>query len=92
MSGNVSFAKHFANISATTGAFLARPGQYSLVVIATFGGGSVQLQILGGDGTTWVNVGAAVTANSYNTIILPEGQYQFVITTATAVYIDLAGF
>lgn len=92
MSGNVGFAQHYANISATTAAFRNRAGQYSLTVIGSWGGGSVQLQILAGDGATWVNVGSAITANSFNTVILPEGMYQFVVTTATAVYIDLACF
>jgi hypothetical protein len=38
-------------------------GAYGLSVVATFGGGNVQLQLLGPDGSTWLNVGSAITAN-----------------------------
>jgi hypothetical protein len=80
---------HFANISATTAAFIVAGGVYALSVVATFGGGSVQLQLLGPDGSTWLNVGAAITANGYVSQTLPPGSYRLSITTATAVYADL---
>jgi len=48
--------KQFSNISATTAAFSLTGGRYGFIVTATFGGGNVALQVLSGDGTTWVNV------------------------------------
>jgi hypothetical protein len=79
----------FSNISATTAAFTLKGGDYGLTVTATFGGGNVQLQILGPDGTTWLAVGAAITANGFVSQTLPPGQYRFAITTATAVFVAL---
>lgn len=64
-------------------------GKYALVVSATFGGGNVQLQVLANDGSTWVNVGSNVTAAGLSNYDLPPGQYQFVVTTATAVYASI---
>lgn len=46
----------FSNVAATTAAFLLNGGQYGVDVVATFGGGSVKLQKLGADGSTWVDM------------------------------------
>lgn len=79
----------FSNISATTAAFALLGGTYGLTLSATFGGGNVQLQTLSLDGVTWINIGSAASANSVNDFTLTPGQYRFVVTTATAVYISL---
>jgi hypothetical protein len=79
----------FSNIAATTAGFFVRGGTYGLSVEATFGGGNVQLQLLGPDGSTWLNVGSAVTANGFASQALPPGQYRLAVTTATAVYAAL---
>lgn len=55
-------------------------------VVATFGGGSVQLQYRGPDGATWLNVGAALTAAGIQNFELPPGQIRAAVTTATAAY------
>lgn len=64
-----------------------------LLVSATFGGGKVDLQTLGPDGTTWIPVDAyaqvsavSLTANGTATFIAPRGKLRIAITTATAVY------
>lgn len=81
----------FANISATTAPFVLRGGKYGVDVAATFGGGSVKLQKRLGDGVTFVSVSAATdfAAAGYAVIDLPVGTYEFVIATATAVYVSV---
>lgn len=98
-------AVSFSNIAASTAAFpLTLGGRYSVSVIATFGGGSVKLQKLGPDGSTFLdiqspfnNAGTEVdlvistfSANGTKDFVLAPGEYKFVIATATAVYISLA--
>jgi hypothetical protein len=63
----------FSNIAATTSPFLIKGGTYGLSVEATFGGGNVTLQLLGPDGSTWLNVGSAITANGFSSQSLPPG-------------------
>lgn len=83
-----SDGKAFSNIAATTAAFALLGGKYGAAAVATFGGGSVKLQTLGPDGSTWLSVLAATdfAAAGYAVVDLPPGQYRFTIATATAVY------
>jgi hypothetical protein len=85
-------AVKFLNIGAvTTSAFALFGGKYGLLWQATLGGGNLQLQGLAADGTTWLNVGASITALGFTAFDLPPGQYRFNITTSTANYISLSG-
>lgn len=79
----------FANISATPNAFNLFGGAYGVTVSATFGGGSVTLQRLAADGTTYITCLTAFTAAGYASVNLPAGTYKLVIATATAVYADV---
>jgi hypothetical protein len=81
-------AVSFSNISASTSPFALRGGKYAVAALATFGGGSVKLQALGPDGTTFISLAAAsdFTAAGGAVVDLPPGQYRFTIATATAVY------
>jgi len=79
----------FANIAATTAQFQVKGGTYVITVHATFGGGSVQLQTLAGDGATWLLLGTSITADGTQSFTLPPGAYRFAIATATAVYANL---
>lgn len=83
--------KGFQNISATTAQFPLFGGRYQVNVIATFGGGSVKLQRLAADNTTWQSVATATdfTAAGLAVVELPAGSYRFTIATATAVYAGL---
>lgn len=83
---SVTESKQFSNISATTSAFTLKGGKYAVSVVATFGGGSVILQGLSIDGTTFITVVASFTVAGYAVIDLPPGQYRFTIATATAVF------
>lgn len=48
-------AVHFSNISASTSAFTLKGGRYAFAAVATFGGGTIKLQALGPDGTTYID-------------------------------------
>lgn len=69
----------FSNISATTAAFTLSGGLYTVKCMgSTFG--TVTLQVLGGDGTTWITALAAIAANSLSAATrFPPGSYRFAI-------------
>jgi len=48
-------------------------GSYIYMVSGTFGGTSTQLQVLGPDGTTFINMGAAITVAGFQKVDLPAG-------------------
>jgi hypothetical protein len=79
------------NISSTGDqvVFPLTGGRYGITVIATFGGGSVTLERLAGDGATWVTAATAITANGFAAVELPRGSYRFTVATATAVYVGI---
>lgn len=79
----------FSNIASTPAAFVLRGGCYGVTVHATFGGGSVTLQRLSADGSTYVTALTAFAADGYASVNLPSGTYQLAIATATAVYADV---
>lgn len=80
-----------SNVSATPASFQLKGGKYAASVVATFGGGSVKLQKLGPDGTTYQSVasGTDFTAAGFAVVDLPPGMYRWLIATATAVYADV---
>lgn len=93
----------FANISATTNPFVIKGGGYLISISATFGGGSVKFQILGPDGSTYLDIKmpfdnagteqddavSTWSANGAKLLPLCPGQYRLTITTATAVYANV---
>jgi hypothetical protein len=83
----------FSNISATTSAFSLPGGYWMVSVVATFGGGNVELQMLGPDNSTWVSAPTALKLSANGSIAgyLPAGSFRFAVTTATAVYASVAG-
>lgn len=81
--------QEFSNISATTAAFTLRGGNYGVTAKATWGGGSVTLQRLSMDGTTYVTVLTAFAADGYASVNLPSGTYRLTVATATAIYVDI---
>lgn len=74
------------NASATGSAARWNGGRGVFSAVATWGGGNVQLQYLGPNGSTWLNVGSALTADGLAAFELPPGQIRAAVTTATAVY------
>ncbi len=86
-------SQEFSNIAANTAAFKLQGGYYMVAAVATFGGGSVELQALGPDQSTWLSLPTALKLTANGTIAgyLPPGQYRFTIATATGVYCSVAG-
>jgi len=79
------------NISATPTAFKLPAGLYELTVhTETWGGGSVTLQRLAADGSTFATAFTAFSADGSATAYVPSGTYQLTIDTATDVSADLA--
>lgn len=64
-------------------------GKAMFVAEATWGGGSVALQVKAGGGT-WVAVAnGSLSANGTLTVDLPLGEVRVLITTATGVYANI---
>ena len=80
--------KRFSNISATTSSWAVEGGMYGIDVVATWGGGTVKLDKLSGDGTTYVTV-STYSANTYETQNLPTGTYRLTVATASAIYFQM---
>lgn len=80
-----------ANISATTAAFPLLGGLYGVDCVATFSAGTVKLQKLAGDQSTYVSVssGTDFSAAGYATVNLPAGTYKLTVATATAAYVQI---
>jgi len=77
------------NGSADSDDFIWPGGEGVFDAIATWGGGSVSLEYLGADGSTWVAAGpyTTLTANGGGVFTLGEGtKIRANVTTATAVY------
>ena len=78
------------NASATGAATNLRGGKYLFAAVATFNGGTVGVEMLMPDGSTWTAISAlSITAAGVATADLPPGQYRISIATATAVYAAL---
>lgn len=76
----------FSGLSATPAAFTLLGGKYMLAAHATWGGGSLTVEALMPDGTTYIAVtNGALTADGSLTLDLPPGTYELVIATATGV-------
>lgn len=74
------------NASATSGAFNWPGGRGVFSAVATWGGGSVTLQYLGPNGSTWLTAATALTADGLVAFELPPGRIRAAVATATAVY------
>ena len=79
----------FGPITATTAAFELTGGKYGVTYVATWGGGSVTLEVQAADGSTFVTAATAFAANGYTTVDLPAGQFKFAVATATGVYVSI---
>jgi hypothetical protein len=76
----------FTGASATQGPFTLLGGRYAIGVAATWGGGTVEVDLFLPDNSTLVDVmSAPFAANGTALVDLPPGKYQVTITTATSV-------
>jgi hypothetical protein len=89
VSPSINQSRTFENISATPAPFTLTGGMYGVISKATWGGGSVTLQALSADASTYVTVLTAITADGYSTVSLPPGTYRLLVTTATAIYVSI---
>ena len=90
----------FPNIAATTEPFTLKGGRYSMTChAAAWNSGSVTLEALAGDGSTWLVppvlaanpalVSGAFAADGAALFDLSPGQYRIAIASATGVYIGI---
>ncbi len=85
------FGNGFSIVQAagTLGPYPILGGEYAMACVADFsGGGDVAIQILGPNGTTYVQV-KDFTANGEDTIFLPPGLVKVVVTTAKTANVNL---
>ena len=83
--------KLLTNGSATSGQQYWPGGKGVFQAVATFGGGSVGLEYLGPDGTTWVAAASGLlTANGGFVFELSPGPIRAAVVTATAVHASAA--
>lgn len=84
-------AVSWSNIAASKQFSLEIGGYYELAGVATWGGGNIEVQALGPDGTTYLSAATAtkLTANGRIQAYLPPGSYQLTVTTASAIYASL---
>jgi hypothetical protein len=76
--GTTGQCQSFSNISVTSGAFVLYGGEYAVDVIgSTFG--TVTLQRLGPDGSTWLTALTAFAANGTANADLPPGTYKLAL-------------
>lgn len=73
-----------AAANGTYGPFTCPGGRMVLAVVGTFGASSSQLQMLGPDGTTFINVGTAVTSAGQQVVELAPCEVQLVVSGGTA--------
>lgn len=83
------------NESATgSGVPIRSSGNYAFAAAGTFGGATVKPQMLGPDGSTWLDLGtdAALTAAGTALLFLPEGTYRANVSggTPSGLYATLA--
>lgn len=75
----------FTDASADVGPYYVLGGRYAFAASATWGGGSATIQVLMPDGTTYVSIAVALTADGSQLVDLAPGMYKIAIATATAV-------
>ena len=64
--------------------FRLKGGRYQLSAVATWGGGSATFEMLGPDGSTYLTVGTALSANGTQVVEVPENNFRWTIATASA--------
>lgn len=77
--------KNAAGASSPLGPLSIFGGRYQLATVASaYGSTGVQIEQLGPDGSTWLNIGSAVTANGVVNNDLPPGQVRFALDASVA--------
>ena len=79
-----------SDVGPGTTTFSLLGGKYGFLAVGTWGGGSIAFNALAVNGAV-APVTTTLMANGYASVDLPPGEYEFVITTATAVYASVTG-
>lgn len=92
---SVQTATVLSNAGATGSAVTWDGGKALVTILAGTGGATVALQILGPNGSTYVNLpGASVTVDTAVVIDLPAGTYRGAVTggtTPAGIYVQIKG-
>lgn len=88
---NTTDGHALSNAAAGNGTpFQVTGGMYAAMVVAT-GAGTVDLQILGPDGSTWIAAMTQITTSpKYQTAQLQPGKYRWATAGFTAIYATIA--
>ena len=78
----------FSNIAATPADFTLIGGRYAITINGTFGT-SITLKRKSIDGSTYVTVVTAFTANGFAITDLPGGTYQLTVSSVTGIYAEI---
>ncbi|HTV31094.1 MAG TPA: hypothetical protein VMF32_25395 [Xanthobacteraceae bacterium] len=88
----------FSNFAATQGPFVLKGGVYSFRASGTWNSGSLALNALGPDGSTYVptknlfGTAASLSANgAVDGIYLPPGEYQLAVTGSPSALYAVVG-
>jgi hypothetical protein len=76
--GSSRDSQSFSNIAATTAAFQLAGGKYGVTCKASTYG-TVTIQVLAADNTTYLTALAAFSADGYASVDLPNGTYKVAI-------------
>jgi hypothetical protein len=87
MGASSTESKQFAGIAANTGTFGLKGGNYMLAASRTIT--SVQLQVLSLDGSTWINLGTALSSAGNQSYSLPPATYRLAVT-GSAIYASIS--
>ena len=86
---NLPLSYQAANISATTAVFQLEGGEYGVTYNAA-SWGTVTLEVLSNDATTWLIALTAFAANGCTNGVLIEGTYRLLVSGATGVYVNVS--
>lgn len=81
---------NFQNISATPATFELKGGAYVLDAVGNFNSGTVTLQRLGPDGSTFITAATALSAvGTSGSLALPPGIYQILVASGTGLSVSV---
>jgi len=84
---NVTQGFTFKNLTADSPTFALRGGKYAVVSVAT-AYGTTKFQIMGPDGSTYVDI-ATLSANGISVYDLPPGTYKIASSGATGLNVSV---
>lgn len=81
---------HSSPTAANSSNFRLEGGVYVIDAVANFNSGSITLQRLGPDGTTFLTAATALSATGASSAVcLPTGTYRFLVASASALSVSV---